>query len=123
MRVPPVAGFGLYPELSKKAGGISPFDHCPLEIIGGVKRRDRNEKNVFTRPNGLRENAENAISCRGPGPARKKKRVYHTRIPIVGWRRTKAHIGTLLAMQKEVEPTQWENMNCTSRNRMCDREG
>ena len=27
----------------------------------------------ITRPNGLRENAETAISCRGPGPARKKK--------------------------------------------------
>ena len=40
-----------------------------------VKRRNRNE-NVFARPNGLRENAETAISCRGPGPARKKKEVY-----------------------------------------------
>ena len=39
-------------------------------------KRDRKE-NVFARPNhGLRENAETAISCRGPGPARKKKKVY-----------------------------------------------
>ena len=41
----------------------------------GVKRRNRNE-NVFARPKGLRENAETAISCRGPGPASKKKEVY-----------------------------------------------
>ena len=40
--------------------------------LRGVKRRDRNE-NVFARPNELRENAETAISCRGPGPARKKR--------------------------------------------------
>ena len=31
--------------------------------IWGNKRKDRNE-NVFARPNGLRENAETAISCR-----------------------------------------------------------
>ena len=68
----------------------------------GVKRRDRNE-NVFTRPSGLRENVENAISDRGPGPAKKKKQVYH--LPIVGWRRMNAHRGTLVAMQKGVEPT------------------
>ena len=37
-----------------------------------VKRRNRNE-NVSARPNGLRENAETAISCRGPGPVRKKR--------------------------------------------------
>ena len=43
--------------------------------IRGVERRDRNE-NVFARPNELRENAETAISCRGPGPARKEKEVY-----------------------------------------------
>ena len=40
--------------------------------IREVKRRNRNES-VFTRPYGLRENAETAISCRGPGHARKKK--------------------------------------------------
>ena len=28
---------------------------------------------MFARPIGLRENAETAISCRGPGPSRKKK--------------------------------------------------
>ena len=38
----------------------------------GVKRRNRNE-NVLAQPDGLRENAETAISCRGPGPARKKR--------------------------------------------------
>ena len=43
-----------------------------LKYIWGVKRRHRNE-NVFARSNGLRENAETAISCRGPGPVRKKK--------------------------------------------------
>ena len=44
-----------------------------LGDIRAVMRRDRNE-NVFARPNGLRENAETAISCRGPGPARKNRR-------------------------------------------------
>ena len=43
-----------------------------LRDLRGVQRRDRNE-NVFARPNGLSENVETAISCRGPGPARKKK--------------------------------------------------
>ena len=33
-----------------------------LRDLRGVKRRNRNE-NVFARPNGLRENAETAISC------------------------------------------------------------
>ena len=32
------------------------------------KRRDRSGS-VLTRPNGLRENAETAMSCRGPGLA------------------------------------------------------
>ena len=45
-----------------------------LRDLRGVKRRNRNE-NVFARPNGLRENAETAISCRGPGATRKKKEV------------------------------------------------
>ena len=44
--------------------------------IWGVKRRERNE-NVFARPSRLREYAEAALSCRGPGPARQKKEVYH----------------------------------------------
>ena len=43
-------------------------------------------KNVFARPNGLRENAETAISCRGPGPARTNKG-----IPVVERRRKKMH--------------------------------
>ena len=37
----------------------------PLEMYGGVKRRNRNEK-VFARPHGLRKNAETVISGRGP---------------------------------------------------------
>ena len=40
-----------------------------------MKRRYGNEK-VFTRPDGLRGNAETAISCRRPEPAGKKKYVY-----------------------------------------------
>ena len=43
-----------------------------LRDIRGVKGRYWNE-NVFARPNGLREKAETAISCRGPGPTRKKR--------------------------------------------------
>ena len=43
-----------------------------LEIYGGLRRRNGNE-NVSARPNGLRENAETATSCGGPGPARKKR--------------------------------------------------
>ena len=44
--------------------------------IREVARRNWTE-NAFAWPNGLRENAETAVSCRGPGPARKKKEVYH----------------------------------------------
>ena len=54
-------------------------------VIRGVKRRCRNE-NVFVRPNGLYENAETAISCRGPGLARKKILVG---IPVVGRKENK----------------------------------
>ena len=43
-----------------------------LAIYRGVKRINRNE-NVSARPNGLRENAEAAISCRGLGLVRKKR--------------------------------------------------
>ena len=39
----------------------------------GVKRRSRHG-NVFGRPNGQRENSETAISGRGPGLARRRKR-------------------------------------------------
>ena len=46
--------------------------------IGELKRRDWNE-NVIVRPEGLREDAETAISCRGPGPARKKTRYTSSR--------------------------------------------
>ena len=41
----------------------------------GFKQRARND-NVVALPNGIRENAETAISCRGPGPARRNKEVY-----------------------------------------------
>ena len=47
-----------------------------LQTYGGL-RKDRNE-NIFARPNGLCENAETAISCRGPGPAGKNTEVYHS---------------------------------------------
>ena len=43
-----------------------------LRDLRGVKKRNNNI-NVFERPNGLHENAETAMSCRGPGPARKKE--------------------------------------------------
>ena len=40
--------------------------------VRGVEGRYWNES-VFARPNGLRKKAETAISCRGPGPTRKKE--------------------------------------------------
>ena len=43
-----------------------------LERSTGVQRRNKNE-NVFAWRNGLRENDETSNSCRGPGPARKKR--------------------------------------------------
>ena len=49
-----------------------------LRDLRWVKKRDWNE-NVFALPNGLRENAETAISCRGRRPARKKKRYTSSR--------------------------------------------
>ena len=42
-----------------------------VRYLRGVERRNRNE-NAFARPNRLRENAETAIACRGPGPAMKR---------------------------------------------------
>ena len=54
----------------------------PLGDIRGVEGRYWNE-NVSARPNGLHEKAETAITCRGPGPTRKKKE-----IAVVGRRRT-----------------------------------
>ena len=52
-----------------------------------AERGYRNQ-NAFSRPKGLRENAETAISCRGPGPPRKKKEVYQY---IVERRRKEPH--------------------------------
>ena len=49
-------------------------DNKYLKMYGGVEGIYWSE-NVFARPNGLREKAETAISCRGPGPARKKKEI------------------------------------------------
>ena len=46
-----------------------------LKDIRGVEGRYWNE-HVFARPNGLREKADTAISCRGPGPTRKNKEIY-----------------------------------------------
>ena len=75
--------------------------------------RDWNE-NVLVWP-GLREHAETAISCRGPGPARKKKEV-----PAVG-RRRKIHrfalvVKHLVVNEMRVELTLWETVKCTRRN-------
>ena len=47
-----------------------------FEIYRGLKRRGI--KTHLHGPGGLRENAETAISDRGPGPARKKKEVYQS---------------------------------------------
>ena len=49
------------------------------EHLREIYRRVSKEKGMdtsFGRPNRLRENAEIAISCRGRGPAAKKKEVY-----------------------------------------------
>ena len=58
-----------------------------------VKRRDENE-DIFAWPNGLREKAGIVISCRGPGPARKKKGT-----PVAERRWKKMHRCALVAMQ------------------------
>ena len=59
--------------------------------IRGVLREDIGMKTYLlslARPNGLRcEEAETAISCRGPGPTRKKKEISedvdaHTYVPV-----------------------------------------
>ena len=46
--------------------------------LGDIRRVDGRywKENVFARPDGLREKAETTISCRGPGPTRKKKDTY-----------------------------------------------
>ena len=81
--------------------------------IREVKRRNRNE-NVFARPNGLRENADTAISVRGPGPARKKKEVPHQ--SRAGGR---ICIDVSLWRSSRVELTWWENVKYTRRDGMC----
>ena len=42
----------------------------------GLEKIYNGSDNALARPYGLRENAENAVFCRGPGPARKKKKRY-----------------------------------------------
>ena len=49
-----------------------------------LRNKVKEEEHVSAPPNGLHENAETAMSCREPGPARKKKEV---RVPVVGRRR------------------------------------
>ena len=61
----------------KKEGGRG----WTLEMCGRL-RQEIGMQMYFVRPNGLRENAETAISCRGPGPIRKKEEVV-LRIPVV----------------------------------------
>ena len=46
-----------------------------MRIYGGVERGDRDE-NISAWPNGRGEKFETAISGGGPGPARKKKKMY-----------------------------------------------
>ena len=82
-----------------------------MRHMRGVTVRGRN-KNVFSRPNLLRENAETAISGRGPGPARKK-------------RYTSSREGEedtqMCPWGKEIESRtrKWENVTCTRRNGAC----
>ena len=61
-------------EYAKKQGEIGET----VRDMRGIKRRDKNE-NVLAWPNGLRENAGTAISCRGPGPAERRKRYTSSR--------------------------------------------
>ena len=49
--------------------------HLDIYYLVEIMQRERNA-NVFARPNGLRENAETAIPCGRPRPAKKKKEVY-----------------------------------------------
>ena len=60
--------------------------------VRGVRRRHSDE-NVFARPNGPRENAETAMSCRGHGPAKRN-------IPVVGMRKRKMHRCALVAKRE-----------------------
>ena len=72
-----------------------------LYIAGGLFRK----WNIVIPPardfNGIRENAETPISCRGPGSARKKKEVYHSSWPGRGGRIL--FIRTLVAKRYIVE--------------------
>ena len=69
---------------------------------------------MFARPNGLRENADIAISFRGPVRTCQTEEVG---IPVVE-RRRKAHRCAFVAKQQRVEPTEWENVKYTGRNGM-----
>ena len=60
--------------IRKLALGNTVKEEGHLRDVWGVTRRDRNE-NVFSRPNGLRENAETTILSRRRCPARTKKEV------------------------------------------------
>ena len=67
--------------------------------VGVVRYPSSSGMNTFLhdrRPNGLTaaKTLRRAFSCRGHGPARKKKEV--PGIPAVGWRRQKAHRGGAL---------------------------
>ena len=75
-----------------------------LRYLQGAERRNRNE-NVFARPNGLRENPEIVIPCRGPGPARTKREERGTSIPVVNGRRKKMHRCALVAKQYRAQLT------------------
>ena len=79
-----------------------------IRDVSEVERRGWNE-NVFAQPNGLVcENTETAISCRRPGPARKKRY-----IPVVG--RRGMHRCALVAKVKESRTHIVENKKCTRR--------
>ena len=48
-----------------------------LEICRSLREEIGMKFFVLARPDRLRDNAETATSCRGPGPTRKKKEIYH----------------------------------------------
>lgn len=85
-----------------------------IMYIGDLAKRDRNE-NVFARLNGLREDAEIAISRKGPGPARKKERG----VPVVGMGRKKMR-RFLCPCGKAIDNSHivGENVKSTRRNGM-----
>ena len=53
---------------------------------------------MYLQPSGVRENAETAISCGGPGPARKKRGIP----PVVVGRRNKMRGCALVVTQREL---------------------